>query len=233
MHCPWYRMVPRVLVAGLSLLALGPGPARAERPLRVAVAANFEGPARAIAARFQESGGGPVQVVVGSTGKLAAQIAAGAPFDVFLAADRQRPARLDGEGAVLRRGAFSHLAIANPRLAPYGRAARQVLERLGLWERLRGRIVQGESVAQAGQMVESGAADLGLVAASQVLRPGRATQGSYWRVPEVLYDPIEQEAVTVREGERARAFAAFLRGPEARAILRAWGYAVSAPAAGP
>ena len=192
--------------------------------LRVAVASNFAPAARALAADFErQAGGQPVQLVVGSTGRQFAQIVHGAPFDLFLAADRRRPERLeqegrvvpgscftyalgrivlwspqpdlvDDEGAVLRAGHIRHLAIANPRLAPYGRAAQQVLRRLGLMEQLQPRLVQGENVAQAYQFVKTGNAALGFVAYAQVHRTA-GQDGSLWAVPQSLCDPIEQQAV--------------------------------------
>ncbi len=222
--------------------------------LRIAVASNFEGPARVLAARFEEKTANKVVLAFGSTGKHAAQIENGAPFAVFLAADRARPERLeksgaaisgtrftyatgrlllwsptpglvDPKGAVLAEGDFHHLAIANPRLAPYGKAAKAVLEGRGLWEKLKQRRVRGENITQAYTYVRSGNAELGFVAASQVLRPGKGEPvGSFWKVPEHLHPPIEQQAVLLLDTSSARAFLEFLKSAAALEIIRAWGY---------
>jgi molybdate transport system substrate-binding protein len=222
--------------------------------IRVAVATNFAAPVQAIVARFAEITHNRVVLAFGSTGKHYAQIKNGAPFAAFLAADSERPARLeeegvavagsrftyavgrlvlwspregyvDPEGRVLTDGDYRHLAIANPVLAPYGRAAQQVLQARGLWEGLqRGRLVRGEDIGQTFQFVRSGNVELGFVASSQVKRPGHAPQGSWWEVPQSLYRPIEQQAVLLQEGPTARAFLAFLRGEEARSIIADYGY---------
>jgi molybdate transport system substrate-binding protein len=199
-----------------------PVEARADQAL-VAVAANFADALDGIAVPFEAETGHHLQVTIGSTGKLYAQIVAGAPFDVLLAADQERPARLEADGltvpgsrftyamgalalwsadahrigtdgaAVLRAGSFRRLAIANPALAPYGAAAREALLELGLWEALAGRIVMGENIGQTHAMVATGNAELGLVALSQLAT--RAVTGSHWVVPHNLYRPIRQDAV--------------------------------------
>jgi molybdate transport system substrate-binding protein len=221
--------------------------------IRVAVASNFAGAAREIASRFEQESGHRVVIASGATGKHFAQITHGAPFEVFLAADAQRPELLessgialpgsrftyavgelvlwsprpgyvDPDGRVLETGDFRHLAIANPKLAPYGRAAREVLMAAGLWEALQPRLVRGENIAQAFQFVGSGNAQLGFVARAQVQRPGRATGGSWWKVPQSLYAPIVQQAVLLVDDATARAFADFLRSAEARQIIRDFGY---------
>ena len=218
----------------------------------VAVAANFAAPAQQIAALFEKHSGHVVKLSVGSTGKLYAQIKNGAPFDVLLAADELIPAQLaqegladpgfvyangrlalwssqhglvDAQGAVLRRGSYRKLAIADPRLAPYGRAAQQALESLGLWHTLQDRLVTGESIAQAYQFAASENAELAFVALSQL--SGKPEQGSVWVVPEHLYSPIRQRAVLLsRAGDKvaARAFLAFLRGDHSAAVIRSFGY---------
>lgn len=240
----------------VAALVLGAAPARAGE-VHVAVAANFVKPLRAIADAFQQETGDTVVVSEGSTGKLYAQIANGAPFEVFLSADAERPrrllaegravagtdfayalgrlalwsrdaARIEGPGAL--RGEFRHLAIANPELAPYGLAARETLVKLGLWEALEPRLVRGEDVGQTYQFVATGNAELGFVALSQVLDAG----GSRWDVPADHHAPIEQHAVLLNPGaddDAARAFLAFLGGPAARARIEAAGYAL--PPAGP
>ncbi len=223
--------------------------------IRVAVASNFAGAARQLAGRFESRTGHEVKLSFGSTGKQYAQIRNGAPFHAWLAADSRRPALLeagglvqpgsrftyalgrlvlwspdpglvDEEGDVLRKGGFRHLAVANPRLAPYGLAARQLLRKLGLWDELRDRMVRGENIGQAFQFVNSGNAELGLVAASQVLGEGRPPRGSLWIPSAHLYHPIEQQAVLLRDDAVARAFLRFVASDEGRAIIRANGYEV-------
>ena len=240
-----------VLIVLTGLLASDP--AHAERIL-VAVAANFTGTARQIAAAFEQASGQDVALIPGATGKHYAQIANGAPFDVLLAADRERPERLerqgrarpgsrftyalgrlvlwspvpgrvDPDGAVLGTGGFRHLALANPRLAPYGRAAQQTLEHLGQWQRLQGRLVFGENVGQAFRFVESGAAELGFVALAQVRQLG-AGEDAWWTVPASHHAPIEQQAVLLSDAAPAADFLAFLREEPARDIIRAAGYGV-------
>lgn len=236
----------------LLMLGLTAAPAaRAER-VTVAVASNFAATAEQVGRAFTASQNHEVALIAGSTGKHFAQILNGAPFDVLLAADRERPERLerdglavpgsrftyargrlalwspgdgvvDQNGEVLRSDRFRHLALANPRLAPYGMAARETLARLGLWASLQPQLVFGENVGQAFAFVRSGAAELGFVALSQV-RSADGDRGSAWTVPETLHDPIEQQAVLLRDTPAARAFLDFLRGPTAAAIITASGY---------
>jgi molybdate transport system substrate-binding protein len=223
--------------------------------LRVAVASNFRHAMNALADRFEAQTGHEVTVIVGSTGKHYAQIANGAPFDAFFSADVERPLRLereqriapdsrftfavgklvlwspsegfvDAEGRVLLTDAFDHLAIANPQLAPYGAAAREVLESLGLWERLGGKLVRGENIGQTFQFVASGNADLGFVSRAQLETPGRAFGGSGWEPPQSYYSPIEQQAVLLRDTATGRAFLTFVQTEEGRALIRAYGYDV-------
>jgi molybdate transport system substrate-binding protein len=247
------RVVPALLLA-LSLAA----PAAGEEAV-VAVAANFMEVAERLEADFERASGHTLTFVAGATGKLYAQIANGAPFDVFLSADRERTERLEKEGlavagsrftyavgrltlwsrepgrvgsdgaATLRQGKFRLLAIANPALAPYGAAAKQALENLGLWERFEGRIVMGETIGQAHAVVASGNADLGFVALSSVLSPRNATEGSRWDVPPRLHAPIRQDAVLLARAAgnpAARGFLDFLRGERARAVIASYGYGV-------
>lgn len=230
-----------------------PAPLAAASRVTIAVAANFAAPAEELARRFAAETGQEVSVVSGSTGKHYAQIVNGAPFDLFLAADADSPRRLESEGLalsgsrftyavgrlvlwsrldglvdaggeVLRFPAVRHLAIANPRLAPYGRAALEVLENLGVAEMWSDRLVLGENVAQAFQFVATGNAELGLVALAQV----RAVQGArpqkYWLVPDSLHAPIEQQAIVLRDSEQARAFLAYLASPRSRRLIRTHGY---------
>ncbi len=221
--------------------------------LRVAVASNFAGTARELAQLFEQQTGHALQIIPGSTGKHYAQIRNGAPFDVFIAADVRRPAlleeagvsvagsrftyargqlilwspspdKVDSEGKVLMRGDFNRLAIANPHLAPYGRAAREVLEANKLWDSLQSKIVSGENIAQAFQFVRSENADLGFVAGSQLIRKGKTIEGSWWRIPRSMYKPIEQQAIQLGGTSTAQAFMKFLESPQARAHIEANGY---------
>lgn len=242
----------RSLVLSLLAALLAAPPALAGE-VKVAVAANFTEPAREIAARFKARTGHDAVLAFGSSGQFYAQIANGAPFEVFLSADAERPQKaeaeglavagsrftfavgrlvlfsktpglVDGRGAVLRSTRFQKLAVADPKTAPYGVAALETLKRLGLADALAPKLVQGASIAQAYQFVDTGAAELGFVALSQVIA---VRGGSRWLVPAADHSPIEQQAVLLKAGEAdpaARAFLAFLKGPEARAIIRRWGY---------
>jgi molybdate transport system substrate-binding protein len=238
-----------VFIVTLSLLFVACAPNDQNRELRIAVASNFKAPAAELVKRFQERTGRLVTITLGSTGKLYAQIDNGAPFDVFLAADEERPRLLedklkaakgtrftyavgrlalwspkenfvDPEGKVLESGAFTRLAIANPSLAPYGKAAEEVLRKRGLWEKISDKLVRGENIGQTFQFVSSGNAELGFVALSQVAGKG----GSFWEVPQELYTPIQQQAVLLKEEEGARAFLEFLKSDEAQAIMEKYGY---------
>ncbi len=255
-------IVVMAVAVAVALIAGAPAPGLAAGgEVKVAVAANFTVPLEEIGRAFESATGNHLAVSTGSTGKLAAQIQNGAPFEVLLAADAERPAVLEKDGSavagsrftyargrlalwsrdpglvdaggkVLATGSFRHLAIANPRLAPYGAAAQEVLAGLGLWERLTPRLVQGEDIGQTYQFVASGAAELGFVALSQVRAgaeggPGGKAQGSLWVVPEASYRPIDQQAVLLAKGKdnpAARAFLDFLKGPAARAVLERFGY---------
>lgn len=222
--------------------------------VQVAVAANFMAPMQKIAARFEADTGHQARLSFGSTGRFYAQIRNGAPFDVLLAADEEIPARLeregrggsrstyaigklvlwsrqpglvDAQGEVLRRGTYAKLALADPRLAPYGAAAVETLTRLGLIDAVRPKFVQGESIAQAYQYVATGNAPLGFVALSQVWADGQLREGSAWLVPAALYRPLRQDAILLHRGRDNAAAAAllqYLRHDRARAILRAHGY---------
>ncbi|MGV3572814.1 MAG: molybdate ABC transporter substrate-binding protein [Ramlibacter sp.] len=232
-------------------------PAQAGR-VQVAVAANVAPAMQEIARGFTRSTGHEAVLVPGSTGKFYAQVRNGAPFEVLLAADQETPQRLeaeglavpgtrityatgrlvlwsvragavDADGAVLRAAPAGALAIADPRVAPYGAAARQVLERLGVLAAWQPHLVQGESVGQAFQFVASGNAPLGFVALSQVTSNGRIARGSAWVVPAHLHQPLRQDAVLLRAGRSnaaAAALLAYLRSDAARAVLRAHGYEV-------
>lgn len=245
------------LLAGLLAALSGAAPAAGEEAI-VAVAANFAEVAEVLEERFEKATGHTVTLVTGSTGKIYSQIALGAPFDVFLSADQERPERLERDGlavagsrftyatgrlilwsrdpgrvrgdgaALLRRGGFRRLAIANPDLAPYGAAARQTLEKLGLWESLRGKVVMGETIGQAHAMVASGNAEVGFVALSYVVSPRNETPGSRWDVPAELHAPLRQDAVLLTRAAgnaAARGFLDFLRRQPVRALVESYGYA--------
>jgi len=222
------NMKPATGLAALApaLLLAAAGASAGE--VTVAVAANAAEAAEALAADFEQRTGHRVTVTVGSTGKLYAQILHGAPFDVFLAADQERPRlllerglavadsrrtyaigrlvlwssdpTLEASAETLRGGSFRWLAIANPDLAPYGAAARATLRELGLWESLRSKIVVGENVGQSFTMAASGNAELGLVALSSVIDPRNGREGSCWEIPEHLHAPIRQDAVLLDRG---------------------------------
>lgn len=234
------------------------GPESGERAT-IAVATNFLDVAERLAAQYEARSGHRLRLVSGSTGQLYSQAVNGAPYDVFLAADEARPRRLVADGlavggsgfvyavgrlvlwssdptriggdgaAVLARGDFRRLAIANPDLAPYGAAAKQALENMGAWEALRARIVLGENIGQAYALAATGNAELGLLALSQVKRPDADAVGSRWAVPLDHYDPIRQRAVLLTraaDNPAARGFLEFLGSPAARDVITATGYGV-------
>lgn len=245
----------RVGFVALAAVALVSGPRASASPgaLRVAVAANFAAPVIELAKQFELETGYSVSVVSGSSGKHYAQIVNGAPFDVFFAADRERPQKLEESGLAVVGSRFTYasgrlvlwsvdeeavrngaealsstsvrrLAMANPRLAPYGRAAAEILERYGLSSSFAGRIVQGESVAQAFQFVASGNAELGFVALSQLRSLPAGLKGSSWLVPGDLHTPIEQQAVLLKDGHTAHRFLEFVASDAARELIRSYGY---------
>lgn len=218
----------------------------------VAVAANFTDAAKEIAAAFKARTGHEAVLSFGSSGQLLAQIQQGAPYKVFLSADDERPKALVAQGlalaetrftyaigklvlwskdsafvkdqATLRAQAFSKIAIANPAAAPYGIAAREVLKSLGLDETLKSKIVMGNSIAQTFQFIDTGNAELGFVALSQLVGQ---SGGSRWLVPQALYSEIRQDAVLLKsaaQDEASRAFLNFLKSPEARAMIEKFGY---------
>lgn len=240
----------------LGLLAvLSAGSANADET-QVAVAANFTAPMKRIAADFEKASGHKVALSFGATGKFYAQIRNGAPFDILLAADDEAPAKLekegfgvggsrftyaigklvlwsarsgyvDDQGGVLKKGGFAHIALANPKLAPYGAAAVEVMTKLGLLSALEPRFVQGENIAQTYQFVSTGNAELGFVALSQVYEDGKLSRGSGWIVPSAMHAPIRQDAVLLSRGKDNPAAAAllqYLRSDKAKAVIRAYGY---------
>jgi molybdate transport system substrate-binding protein len=244
----------KAVVLGLAALAAATL-ARAEE-VNVAVAANFTAPMNVIAAEFAKDTGHEAKLAFGSSGKFYAQIKNGAPFQVFLSADDAKPAKLEQEGmtvvgsrftyavgtlvlwsakpgfvddkaAVLKRGDYNKLAIANPKLAPYGAAAVEVLEGMGLMAAAEPKLVQGENIAQTFQFALTGNAELGFVALSQVMKDGKITSGSAWIVPGNLHQPIRQDAVILSSGEgnaAAVALMKYLQGDKAKAIIRSYGY---------
>ncbi len=223
--------------------------------INVAVASNFTHAMITISEHFETRTGHRITLIFGSTGKHYAQIKNGAPFDIFFAADRKRPERLEKEGLAvpgsrftyaigklvlwspikdytnseaktLEKREFHHLAIANPKLAPYGRAAHEVLQSLGLWDKLNGLIIRGENISQAFQFVKSGNAELGFVSYSQIKHPEQAIQGSFWDIPQIHYNPIEQQAIQLKESKTARLFLIFVQNHEVREMIRGYGYNV-------
>jgi molybdate transport system substrate-binding protein len=242
------------LIAAIgALLTLIAAPAAAG-VTHVAVAANFTEPAKEIAALFREKTGHEAVLIFGASGAFYTQITHSAPFEVFLSADTERPKMaIDGGFAVpdslftyaigrlvlwsrvvdvtngeaaLKAGNFSKLSIANPIAAPYGTAALETMKALGVYDALKPKIVQGNSIAQAFQFVDTRNAEVGFVALSQL---HGQTEGTRWEVPENLHAPIRQDAVLLKTGansEASKAFLAFLKGPEARAIIEQFGYAL-------
>jgi molybdate transport system substrate-binding protein len=241
----------------MLLSALGATAVQADE-VSVAVAANFTAPMNAIAAEFARDTGHIAKPAFGATGKFYAQIKNGAPFQMLLSADDETPAKLekegltvagsrftyavgtlvlwsakpgvvDAKGEVLRTGGFNKLALANPKLAPYGKAAVEVLSGMGLLEGLSAKFVQGENIAQTYQFASTGNAQLGFVALSQVMKDGKISNGSAWIVPSKLHTPIRQDAVILASGKGNAAAAAlvkYLRSDKAKAIIRAYGYEI-------
>lgn len=249
---PPFRWKAVVALAAAALGAAGVSLPAGAAEVKVAVAANFATAAREIGALFDKATGHKALYSFGSTGQLYAQIAHGAPFEVFLAADQVRPKKAIEAGfaeadsrftyatgkivlfskrrgmvagpETLQAGAFAKIAIANPATAPYGAAAVQAMKALGVYRTLSAKVVQGNNIAQTYQFVETGNAALGFVALSQV---ARHDDGSRWIVPERLHAPVAQDAVLLKRGAAnpaARAFVAFLKGPQARAVKVKYGY---------
>ena len=226
--------------------------------VQVAVAANFTAPIQAIAKDFEKDTGHKLVASFGATGQFYAQINNGAPFEVFLAADDSTPAKLeqekqtvegsrftyaigtlalwsakpgyvDAQGEVLKKNDYKHLSIANPKTAPYGLAATQVLAKLNLTEATKGKLVEGQNITQAFQFVSTGNAELGFVALSQIYKDGKVENGSAWIVPSSLHDPIRQDAVILNKGKdnpAAKAFIDYLKGPKATAVIKSYGYEI-------
>ena len=225
---------------------------------QVAVAANFAEPIKAIAAVLQKTTGHTLKISTGASGAFYTQIKNGAPFDAFLSADNERPellekeglaqpgtrftyatgklvlwsvkpGRVDGQGSVLKAADLGRVAYANPKTAPYGAAALQVLDKLGLKGSVTPKLVQGESIGQTYSFVTTGNADVGFVAMSQVLEGGKLKEGSVWAVPQAHYDPIRQDAVLLKRGannEAAKELFKLLQSPNIKDLIRSYGYAL-------
>ena len=247
------RFAPVCLTALLTVFATGA--AQADE-VQVAVAANFTAPIQAIAADFEKNTGHKLVAAYGATGQFYTQIKNGAPFEVFLSADDTTPEKLekvgdtvkgsrftyavgtlalwsakdgyvDTNGEVLKKNQYQHLSIANPKAAPYGLAATQVLEKLKLTEATKAKIVEGQNITQAYQFVSTGNAELGFVALSQIYKEGKVASGSAWIVPASLHDPIKQDAVILSKGKdnaAAKALVEYLKGPKAAAVIKSYGY---------
>lgn len=225
---------------------------------QVAVAANFAEPIKAIAAVLERTTGHTIRISMGPTGGFYTQIRNGAPFDVFLAADTERPAmlekqgltqpgsrftyatgklvlwssragRVDDKGEILKAPDLGKVSFANPKSAPYGAAAVEIMNKLGVQATLQPKLVQGESIGQAFNFVKTGNADVGFVAMSQVLEGGKLREGSVWVVPQALYNPIRQDAVILKRGEHnaaAQALVDLLRSPNIKDLIRSYGYGI-------
>ena len=238
-------------LVGLLAAALSAEPSRAAQT-NVAVAANFTDAAKEIAAAFKQKTGHEAVLSFGASGAFYTQITQDAPFEIMLSADTERPKKLVDGGlavadsrftyaigklvlwsrnpdlvtgdATLKSAAFAKLSICNPVAAPYGAAAVEAMKSLKLYDALQPKLVVGADITQAFQFVDTGNADLGFVAASQLIK----REGSRWVVPQDLYEPIRQDAVLLKKGvgnEAATAFMQFLKGPEAHAIIEKYGYA--------
>ncbi len=229
------------------------------KELRVAVASNFLLPLKELSREFKESTGIKVVVISGSTGKLYAQIKQGAPFDILLAADSIRPELLEKEGMgvpgsrftyavgrlalwsadstlplkndlqVLNHKNFRYLAIANPKTAPYGKAAEQVLRKKGFWEQIQNRLVRGENISQTFQFVMTGNADIGFIALSQLRRHQRHISGNSWIVPADWHDPIQQQGILLKRAKTnkaARQFLNFIKSNRIQKQIESYGYSL-------
>jgi molybdate transport system substrate-binding protein len=224
--------------------------------VNAAVAANFTAPAQQIAELFQKETGHTVRFSFGSSGKFYSQIQNGAPFDVFLAADEKNPKLLeeeglavkdtrfvyalgklvlwsakpgfvDSKGAVLSKGGYDKIAYADPKLAPYGLAAQETLQKMKLWDKVQSKMVTGESIAQTYQFAATGNAEMAFIALSQITKDGKVSEGSSWVVPGDMYSPIKQAAVELtaaKDKAAAQAFLKFLKSKKAVAVIRSFGY---------
>ena len=255
-----YKTMRGLIIAVLLCFLTAAPASSEEEEIVVAAASNFLSPLKEIARQFQVLAQRKVNIVSGSTGSLFAQIVNGAPFHIFLSADDRRPQILEEKGlavqgtryvyalgrlalwsadpdrigengvAVLRQGGFRHLAIANPKTAPYGQASVSVLKKLELWTRLLPLIIRGANISQAFQFTATGNAELGFVALSQALDPKLKIKGSWWVAPRIMHGPLAQSAVLLQKGKGhagAKAFMKFMRGTEARQIITKYGYGLN------
>ncbi len=248
------RFAPTCLASLLAAFAFGS--AQADE-VQVAVAANFTAPIQAIAADFEKDTGHKLVASFGATGQFYTQIKNGAPFEVFLSADDSTPKKLEAEGDsvkgsrftyavgtlalwsakegyvdakgdVLKKNAYQHLSIANPKAAPYGLAATSTGKE-GLTDKVKDKIVEGQNISQAYQFISTGNAELGFVALSQIYKDGKISSGSAWIVPASLHDPIKQDAVILNKGKdnpAAKALVDYLKGPKAAAVIKSYGYEI-------
>lgn len=250
------RFIPSALLLTLIHLAGGVTELRAEQVM-VAVASNFTAPMQEIEQAFEATTPHELTLVIGSSGKIYAQIQHGAPYDVFLSADQDKPQRLEDKGLAVKGSRFTyaqgtlalwhygnenphtllmenryqHIAVANPKLAPYGLAAKETLEALGLANQAQSKQVTGENITQAWQFTASGNAELGLVALSQLVSntENKHKKGQFWLVPQSLYSPVYQDAVLLTDASdnpAAKAFMRFLKSDKAREIMEGYGYGV-------
>jgi molybdate transport system substrate-binding protein len=246
--------IRRSFLTGLALLAFALPSIASAKDIQVAVAANFTEAAKEAASAFEKKTGHHIVMSFGPSGGFYSQIQQGAPFDAFLSADAERPTKLEAEGlgikgtrfvyaygtlvlwsatpgfvdnkgAVIGKGKFEHLAIADPASAPYGVAAIEYLKKRGLYDAVAPKIVKGSSIAQAFGFIDTGSAELGFVALSQVYK---LNKGSRWVVPAGDYTPIDQQAILLKDSPEGRAWLAFLRSPEGVKIITSYGYKVHA-----
>ncbi len=240
----------------ILLLTLPPRSIALAGETHVAVAANFLGAMKKISTDFESQTGHKVIISAGSTGALYSQIINGAPFDLFFSADDKRPEKLeadglavqgtrftyalggialysstagyvDPEGKILSVGRYKRLAIANPKIAPYGIAAVEAIENMGLTKKVDSKLTLGGSVAHAFQFTASGGAELGFVALSQIIDAGPGLTGSYWIVDKSLYNPVRQQAIMLRKGKNniaAIEFIKFFHSEKAIKVIHDSGY---------
>ncbi|MEJ2610850.1 MAG: molybdate ABC transporter substrate-binding protein [Candidatus Thiodiazotropha sp.] len=245
-----------IILSSLIGLTLLSGQASADEVM-IAVAANFTDATREIAPLFEKATGHTTKISFGSTGKLYSQIEHGAPFEVFLAADTKRPIKAEKAGlaiagsrfiyakgklvlwsakpnlfkdgeSFLKSGNFNHLALANPKTAPYGLAAEQVMQHIGALKQLTPKLVKGDSIAQTFQFTATGNAEVGFIALAQ-LKAWKGDPGSLWEIPSDAYSPIDQAAILLKKGENnpaAEAYLKFLKSDAAREVIERFGYGV-------
>jgi len=222
--------------------------------ITVAVASNFSKTLKVIAEKFENETGNRIKISSGSTGKHYAQIINGAPYHIFFAADELRPKMLETNGSVILNSKFTYaigaivlwsgksgitinektlkvmdrgrLAYANPKLAPYGRASKEVMMGLGVWEKYKRKAVRGENIGQTFQFVKSGNVKMGFISSAQIMNPGKKTEGSFWIVPNELYSPINQQVILLKENPVASAFLAFIKTVAIQNIIKGYGYGV-------